>query len=119
MTELKAINYTITLLAYVSCVQPPLPSKIIHYCCHVGGFGEKYLIVLTINMATLSRGGKPRIDHTDKNYTKVGNLRGSQWGSGLSAKLLALLRLSVIFFQLRLTKKFKINLFCFKQLNIN
>ena len=79
MTELKAINYTITLLA---CVQPPLPSKIIHYCCHVGGFGEKYLIVLTINMATLSRGGKPRIDHTDKNYTKVGNLRGSQWGSG-------------------------------------
>ena len=69
MTELKAINYTITLLA---CVQPPLPSKIIHYCCHVGGFGEKYLIVLTINMATLSRGGKTRIDHTDKTYTKAG-----------------------------------------------
>ena len=30
-----------------------------------------------------------------------------------------LLRLSVNFFQLRLTKKLKINFFCFKELNIN
>ena len=37
----------------------------------------------------------------------------------LSAKILALLRLSVNFFQLRLTTKFKINFFCFKELNIN
>ena len=37
----------------------------------------------------------------------------------LSAKILALLRLSVNFFQLRLTKKLKINFFCFKKLNIN
>ena len=37
----------------------------------------------------------------------------------LSAKILALLRLSVNLFQLRLTKKLKINLFCFKELNIN
>ena len=37
----------------------------------------------------------------------------------LLAKILALLRLSVNFFQLRLTKKLKINLFCFKKLNIN
>ena len=46
--------------------------------------------------------------------------RGSQWGGGLrlSAKILALLRLSVNCFQLRLTKKL-INLFCFKGLNIN
>ena len=46
---------------------------------------------------------------------------GSQWGGGLrlSAKILVLLRLSVNFFQLRLTKKLIINLFCFKGLNIN
>ena len=37
----------------------------------------------------------------------------------LSTKILALLRLLVNFFQLRSTKNFKINLFCFKELNIN
>ena len=41
------------------------------------------------------------------------------WPLRLSAKSLALLRLSVNFFQLRLTKKLKINFFCFKELNIN
>ena len=41
------------------------------------------------------------------------------WLLRLSAKILALLRLSVNFFQLRLTKKLKINCFCFKELNIN
>ena len=37
----------------------------------------------------------------------------------LSAEILALLRLSVKFFQLWLTRKLKINFFCFKELNIN
>ena len=41
------------------------------------------------------------------------------WFLRLSAKILALLRLSANFFQLRLTKKLKINLFCFKKLNID
>ena len=41
------------------------------------------------------------------------------WLLRLSAKMLALLRLSVNFFQLRLTKKLKINFFCLKKLNIN
>ena len=41
------------------------------------------------------------------------------WLLRLSAKILAFLRLSVNFFQLRLTKKLKINFFCFKKLNIN
>ena len=41
------------------------------------------------------------------------------WDLRLSAKILALLRLSVRFFQLRLTTKLKINFFCFKKLNIN
>ena len=41
------------------------------------------------------------------------------WLLRLSAKILALLLLSVNFFQLRLTKKLKINFFCFKKLNIN
>ena len=41
------------------------------------------------------------------------------WLLRLSAKILAPLRLSVNFFQLRLTKKLKINFFCFKKLNIN
>ena len=47
------------------------------------------------------------------------------WLLRLSAKILALLRLSLgscyrlIFFQLRLTKKVKINFFCFRELNIN
>ena len=41
------------------------------------------------------------------------------WLLQLSSKFLALLRLSVFFFQLRLTKKLKINFFCFKELNIN
>ena len=40
------------------------------------------------------------------------------WLLRLSAKILDLLRLSVNFFQLRLTKKLKINFFCFKDLNI-
>ena len=38
------------------------------------------------------------------------------WLFRLSAKILALLRLSVNFFRLRLTKKLKIN--CLKELNI-
>ena len=38
-------------------------------------FRKEYSIVLIINMTTLSRGGKRRVDHTDKNYTKVSNLR--------------------------------------------
>ena len=41
------------------------------------------------------------------------------WHLRLSAKILALLRLSANFFQLRLTQKLKINFFCFKKLNIN
>ena len=41
------------------------------------------------------------------------------WLLRLSAKILALLRLSVNFFQSRLTKKLKINFFCFKELNID
>ena len=41
------------------------------------------------------------------------------WYLRLSAKILALSRLSANFFQLRLTKKLKINFFCFKKLNIN
>ena len=49
------------------------------------------------------------------------------WLLRLSVKIFALLRLSagdglllsVNFFQLRLTKKSKINFFCFKKLNIN
>ena len=41
------------------------------------------------------------------------------WLLRLSAKILALLWLSVNSFQLRLTKKLKINFFCYKELNIN
>ena len=41
------------------------------------------------------------------------------WLLRLSAKILALLRLLVNFFQLRLTKKLKINFFCFKKFNIS
>ena len=41
------------------------------------------------------------------------------WLLLLSAKILSLLRLSVTFFQLRLTRKLKINFFCFKEFNIN
>ena len=41
------------------------------------------------------------------------------WLLLLSAKILALLRIAVNFFQSRLTKKLKINFFCFKELNIN
>ena len=41
------------------------------------------------------------------------------WLLRLSAKILALLRVSVNFNQLRLTKKLNINFFCFKKLNIN
>ena len=37
----------------------------------------------------------------------------------LSAKVLTLLPLSVNFFQLRLTKKLKINFYSFKEFNIN
>ena len=41
------------------------------------------------------------------------------WLLRLWAKILALLRLSVNFCQLRLIKTLKINFFCFKELNIN
>ena len=41
------------------------------------------------------------------------------WLLRLSAKILALLRLLVNFFQLRLTKKLKTNFFWFKELNVN
>ena len=41
------------------------------------------------------------------------------WLLRLSAKILALLRLSDNFFQLRLTKQLKINFFYFRKLNIN
>ena len=43
--------------------------------------------------------------------------RGSQWGGRLKFWLFYSCRL--IFFQLRLTKKLKINFFSFKKLNIN
>ena len=41
------------------------------------------------------------------------------WLLRLSAKILALLRLPVDFFHLRLTEKLKMNFSCFKKLNIN
>ena len=41
------------------------------------------------------------------------------WRLRLLAKVLALLPLSVNFFQLQLTKKLKINFYCFKEFNIN
>ena len=41
------------------------------------------------------------------------------WHLQLLAKIVALLRLSVNFFQLRLTTKSKINFFSFKEFNIN
>ena len=41
------------------------------------------------------------------------------WLLRLSAKILTLLRVSVNFDQLRLTKKLNINFFCFKKLKIN
>ena len=41
------------------------------------------------------------------------------WLLQLSAKILALLRLSVNLFLLRLTKKLKIYFFCYRELNIN
>ena len=41
------------------------------------------------------------------------------WLLRLSTKILALLRLSVNFFQLRLMKKLKINFFCFKEFTIH
>ena len=41
------------------------------------------------------------------------------WPLRLWAKILALFRLSANFFQLRLTKKLKINFLCFKELNTN
>ena len=52
-------------------------------------------------------------------HPKVTEMRVSMglWLLRLSAKILALLRLLVNIFQLRLTKKLKINFFCFKELN--
>ena len=44
---------------------------------------------------------------------------GCLWLLRLSAKILALLRLSLKFIQLRLTKKLDTNFFCFEELNIN
>ena len=41
------------------------------------------------------------------------------WLYGVSANVLALLPLSVNFFQLRLTKKLKISSYSFKEFNIN
>ena len=51
--------------------------------------------------------------------TIKGRVSMGWWLLRLSARILTLLRLSVNFFQLRLTKTLKINLFCFKELNIN
>ena len=48
-------------------------------------------------------------------------LRGSQWGGGFYGyrlKFWLLYGYRFIFFRLRLTKKLKINFFCFKELNI-
>ena len=59
---------------------------------------------------------------TENNYclqAMIEGLNGLWWHLRLSAKILALLRLSANFLQLRLTKKLKINFFCFKKLNIN
>ena len=59
--------------------------------------------------------------HSAHSFRLLPSLRVSMgwWHLRLSAKILALLRLSANFFQLRLTKQLKINLFCFKKLNIN
>ena len=55
----------------------------------------------------------------EQQFASLRSVSMGWWLLRLSAKILALLRLSVNFFQLRLTKKLKINFFCFKKLNIN
>ena len=60
---------------------------------------------------------KKKRENKIRNRSKVS--MGCLWLLRLSAKILALLRLSVNFFQLRLIKKLKINFFCFKELSIN
>ena len=56
-------------------------------------------------------------------YKYVGNLIGGRFMEDGRLMRVSMgwwdLRLSVSFFQLRLTKKLKINFFCFKKLNIN
>ena len=55
----------------------------------------------------------------ENNAHRVRKVSMGWWLLRLSSKILALLRLSVKFFQLRLRKRLKINFFCFTKLNIN
>ena len=55
----------------------------------------------------------------DPRSVRIKRVSMGWWLLRLSAKISALLRLSVKFFQLRLTKKLEIYFFCFKELNIN
>ena len=79
--------------------------------------------MLRLNIVNLLVKNCQRPKETDlcKELEKHSCLRVSMgwWLLRLSAKISTLLRLSVKFFQLRLTKKLKINFFCFKELNIN
>ena len=74
------------------------------------------LYMITLKKQTKKK--KQTTTRTTMNYS-VKRVSMGWWILRLSAKILALLRLSFNFFQLRLTKKLKINFFCFKKLNIN
>ena len=71
-------------------------------------------------MITLKKQTKPKktTKRTIMDYS-VKKVSMGWWLLRLSAKILALLQLSVNSVQLRLTKKLKVNFFCFKKLNIN
>ena len=75
--------------------------------------GKNFMIKMLKVSSILSREGS----FNENNHNKRVSM--GWWLSRLSAKILALLRLSVNFFQLWLTKKLKINFFCFEERNIN
>ena len=60
-----------------------------------------------------------RLPFSSKNRQTWVRVSMGWWLLRLSANILALLRVSVNFDQLRLTKKLNINFFCFKKLKIN
>ena len=96
---------------------------------NAGNYASENLVYNFFVNGGMSRDWPPKLPETwhppPPSLLPLSNSQANQrvsmgwWLLRLSAKILVLLRLSGNFFQLRLTKKLKINFFCFKELNIN
>ena len=107
----KQNRYTMTYWFYIGYTL----RSCLRICISIAHSQQENEIIINAESGTFWKSQKliPRKKNQSALITKMRVLMG-WWLLRLSAKILALLRLSVNFLQLRLTKKLKINFFCSK-----